>query len=174
MFYPENYRTQVTDCMISGRHFSLIYVKPCILVHRYQRSGEQTASIFSVYGAAGSPDALVPRTKSNDHLQPVCAQHSPNPDTGCTLPVRITLIKDVIASLTTRQYLDVVTKCRSQWPRGRRNVSAAARLLGLRVRFPPGDMDVCLLLVLCIVRWKSRPDLSSRGFLPSVLRLCAT
>jgi hypothetical protein len=34
--------------------------------------------------------------------------------------------------------------CRSQWPRGLRRGSAAARLLGLRVRIPPGArMSVC-------------------------------
>jgi hypothetical protein len=32
---------------------------------------------------------------------------------------------------------------RSQWPRGLRHGSAAARLLGLWVRIPPGGMDVC-------------------------------
>jgi hypothetical protein len=33
-----------------------------------------------------------------------------------------------------------------------RRGSAAARLLGLWVRIPPGGMDVCLLRVLCVVR----------------------
>jgi len=32
---------------------------------------------------------------------------------------------------------------RSQWPRGLRRRSAAARLLRLWVRIPPGGMDVC-------------------------------
>jgi len=35
--------------------------------------------------------------------------------------------------------------CRSQWPRGLRRRYAAARLLRLRVRIPPGGMDICLL-----------------------------
>jgi hypothetical protein len=35
------------------------------------------------------------------------------------------------------------TVCRSHWPRGRWRGSAAARLLGLRVRIPPEGMDVC-------------------------------
>jgi hypothetical protein len=39
---------------------------------------------------------------------------------------------------------------RSQWPSGLRRGSAAARLLGLRVRNPPGGMDVCLLWMLCV------------------------
>jgi hypothetical protein len=41
---------------------------------------------------------------------------------------------------------------RSQWPRRLRRRSAAAHLLGLWVRIPPGSMDVCLLWVLCVVR----------------------
>ena len=41
---------------------------------------------------------------------------------------------------------------RSQWPRGLRRRSAAARLLRSWVRIPPGGMDVCLLSVLCVVR----------------------
>ena len=41
---------------------------------------------------------------------------------------------------------------RSQWPRGLRRRSAAARLLRLWVRIPPGGMDVCLFGVLCFVR----------------------
>jgi len=32
----------------------------------------------------------------------------------------------------------------SQWPRGLRHRSATSRLLGLRVRIPPGGMNVCL------------------------------
>jgi len=35
--------------------------------------------------------------------------------------------------------------CRSQWPRGLRRRSAAARLLRMWFRIPPGGMDVCLL-----------------------------
>ena len=54
-------------------------------------------------------------------------------------------------------------------------MSAVARLLGLRVRFPPGDVDVCLFLVFSIVRWEvTGPDLSSREFLPSTVNLFAT
>jgi hypothetical protein len=40
---------------------------------------------------------------------------------------------------------------RSQWPRGLKRGSTAARLLGLRVRIPPGGMDVSVLSVLCVV-----------------------
>ena len=68
-----------------------------------------------------------------------------------------------------RLFFRIFTLCRSQWPLGLRRGSAAARLLGLRVRVPPGVMDVSLLL-LCVVRWKSLQgaDHYSRGVLPSV------
>jgi len=36
-------------------------------------------------------------------------------------------------------------ECRFQWPRRLRRRSAAARLLRLWARIPPGGMDVCLL-----------------------------
>jgi len=42
--------------------------------------------------------------------------------------------------------------CLSQWPCSLRRRSATARLLSLWVRIPPGDMDVCLLQLLCVVR----------------------
>ena len=39
---------------------------------------------------------------------------------------------------------------RSRWPHGLRRGSTAARLLGLRVRIPPGEcMSVCLVSVVC-------------------------
>lgn len=37
------------------------------------------------------------------------------------------------------------------WPRGLRR-SAAVHLLGLGVRILPGDMDVCIWRLLCVVR----------------------
>jgi hypothetical protein len=42
------------------------------------------------------------------------------------------------------------TTCRSQWPRGLRRRSSAARLLRLWVPIPPGGMDVCC--ECCVVR----------------------
>ena len=62
---------------------------------------------------------------------------------------------------------------RSQWPRGLKRRSTAARLLRLWVRIPPG-MDVCLLWVLCVVRWRSlrRAHHASRGVIPTVMRRC--
>jgi hypothetical protein len=57
---------------------------------------------------------------------------------------------------------------RSQWPRGLRSTSAAARLLR------SCRMDVCMLWVLCVVRLRSLrladADHSSRGVLPNVAR----
>ena len=38
---------------------------------------------------------------------------------------------------------------RSRWPRGLRRGSAAARLLGLRVRIPSGHGFLCLMTVTC-------------------------
>ena len=40
--------------------------------------------------------------------------------------------------------------CRSQWPRGLRRGSAAARLLGLRVRIPPGAW-MCVCFECCVL-----------------------
>jgi hypothetical protein len=49
--------------------------------------------------------------------------------------------------------------------------SAAARLLGFRVRIPPGDMSTYILLVLRAVKYRSlrRADHMSRGVLPTVV-----
>ena len=60
--------------------------------------------------------------------------------------------------------------CRSQWPRGLRRGSAAARLLRLWLRIP----WISLLWVLCFVRYRSlcRADLPSRRVLPTVMRRC--
>jgi hypothetical protein len=55
-------------------------------------------------------------------------------------------------SVTGYLYLIVYAVCRSQWPRGLRRRSVAARLLRLWVLISPGDMVVCLLWVLCFVR----------------------
>ena len=57
---------------------------------------------------------------------------------------------------------------RSQWPRGLRRGSAAARLLGLRVRIPPGKW-MSISCGCCQVYPLRRNDLSSRGVLPNVV-----
>ena len=64
----------------------------------------------------------------------------------------------------------VFVNCRSQWPCGLSRRSPA-EIMGSN---PTGAMDVCLLLVLCVVRSRSlrRADHSSRGVLPTVKRRC--
>ena len=63
-------------------------------------------------------------------------------------------------------------KYRSQWPCGLRRPFAAGRTLGgFAGSNPAGDMDVCRLWVLCVVRLSSllQADHSSRGVLPGVV-----
>ena len=61
--------------------------------------------------------------------------------------------------------------CRSQWLRGLRRGSAAARLLRLWVRIPPGGMDVCC--GCCVLSGRGLCDgLIIRGVIPSVVCLC--
>ena len=64
--------------------------------------------------------------------------------------------------------------CRSQWPRGIRRRFAAARLLRLWVRIPPGAwMSLCCeCCVFCQLVSQRRIDHSSRGVLPTVVRRC--
>jgi hypothetical protein len=61
----------------------------------------------------------------------------------------------------------------SRWLRFLRHRSAAALLLGLRVRIPPGSMYICFLWMFCVVRYRPvwRADHSSRGILPGVMCL---
>jgi len=60
---------------------------------------------------------------------------------------------------------------RSQWPRGLRRKSAAARLLRLWVRIRPGAwMSVCCECWVVKERSLRRADHSSRGVLPTVVR----
>jgi len=63
---------------------------------------------------------------------------------------------------------------RSQWPRGLRRRSTAARLLRLWISNSTGGMDVYLLWVFCIVKYRSvwRADHSSRGVLQTVAHRC--
>jgi hypothetical protein len=60
--------------------------------------------------------------------------------------------------------------CRSQWPRGLRRRSAAARLLGLWIRIPPGSrMSVCR--EYCVLSGRSHcNELITRPELPPVVR----
>ena len=56
-------------------------------------------------------------------------------------------VRTIYGSLGVKRLIYAVSNisvCRSQWPRGLRRRSAAARLLRLRVRIPPGTwMSVC-------------------------------
>jgi hypothetical protein len=63
--------------------------------------------------------------------------------------------------------LDVINVIprRSRWPLRIRRGSAAARLLGLRVRILPGHACLCFVSVVCCHH-------SSKGVLPSVVCLC--
>ena len=60
---------------------------------------------------------------------------------------------------------------RSQWPRSLRRRLAAARLLKLWVRIPPG----LWMFVVSVVMYRSlrRADHSSRGVLPTAVSRCA-
>ena len=60
---------------------------------------------------------------------------------------------------------------RSHWPRGLKRGSAAARLLGLRLRIPPGAWNSVAGVVCCQVHVYAAGFHSSRGVLPSVGRL---
>jgi hypothetical protein len=61
-----------------------------------------------------------------------------------------------------------VTTGGSQWPRGLKRRSTAARLLTLRVRIPPGSW-MFLCCECCVLR---RANHSSWGVLPTVVRRC--
>jgi hypothetical protein len=61
-----------------------------------------------------------------------------------------------------------------RWPSCLRLSFSVCVLLKLRVPFPPGGMDVCLLWVLCVVTERSlrRADPSSIGVVPTVVSHC--
>jgi hypothetical protein len=59
------------------------------------------------------------------------------------------IIKEVVRMAATLFIIYNVPENPSQWPRGLRRMSTAARLLRSWVRIPAGGMDVCLL---CVVR----------------------
>ena len=60
---------------------------------------------------------------------------------------------------------------RSQWPRGQRRGSAAARMLRMWVRIPPGAwMSVCCECCVLSCGSLRRADHSSRGVIPTVVR----
>jgi hypothetical protein len=53
-----------------------------------------------------------------------------------------------LVKIPVKNYYIILHVNRSQWPRGLRHGSAAARLLGLWVRIPRG-MHLCVLRVVC-------------------------
>jgi len=110
---------------------------------------------------------------------PCVSQHVPGltADNNETTGVhrRCTEIRSVLKQgqfRTAFYWVHIAIQCRSQWPRGLRRRSAAARLLRSWVRNSPGGMNVCLLWVLCFVRYRSlrRANHSSREDLPTVVR----
>ena len=68
--------------------------------------------------------------------------------------------------------IPIFSHSRSQWPRGLRRRSAAARLLRLWVRIPPGAWMSVVSAACCQVEVFSTADHSSRGVLPTVVRRC--
>jgi hypothetical protein len=81
------------------------------------------------------------------HSSPLLSRHA-----GTVRAVMFNLVKEVETLYVRKRdpYLShftyvMIQANRSQWPRGLRRGSAAARLLGSWVRIPTGGMDVCLL-----------------------------
>ena len=73
---------------------------------------------------------------------------------------------------TTNLRVSLNLDYRSQWPSGLRRISAGRSPAEIVGSNPTGDMDICLLWVLCVVRLRSlrRADHSSRGVLLTVMR----
>jgi hypothetical protein len=69
----------------------------------------------------------------------------PNPNVDATLPAHSTCET-------------VAEEGHFQWPRGLRRGSATVRLLGLRVRIPPENECLSLLIVVCCQVEISRPE----------------
>ena len=83
----------------------------------------------------------------------------------------------------TKSTFPVCIQCRtyvymSRWPHGLRHSSAAARLLRLRVRIPPGAWTsfvsprLSVVSVVCCQKSLRQADHSSRGVLPALVRRC--
>ena len=69
-------------------------------------------------------------------------------------------------------FIPIFSHSRSQWPRGLRRRSAAARLLRLWLRIPPGAWMSVVSVVCCRVEVSATADRSSRGVLATVVRRC--
>jgi hypothetical protein len=83
--------------------------------------------------------------------------------------------KKFYIGITEKFSLSVLKDCRLQSPRDLRCRSAAARLLRLWARIPPGHGCLSVVSVLCMLSGRGFCDKlidhSSRGVLPSVVRL---
>ena len=124
-----------------------------------------------------------PKTQQQDWISARNENEAVNLSHGpCYLPIHLYC---TVASLTFRKadmaelnqqnsntcifYQRNKAFCRSQWPRGLRRRSTAARLLRSWVRIPPGAwMSVCCECCVLSGRSLRRADHSSRGVLPTV------
>ena len=55
----------------------------------------------------------------------------------------------MVVTTNAYKYTTLKSVCRFQWPRGLRRGSAAACILGLRIRIPPGDTFLSLVIFMC-------------------------
>jgi hypothetical protein len=131
-----------------------------------------------VLSGRGLCDGLVPRPQESYRLwcvSNVCDHETStkrgDPGTyGAVEPYKKKyLLHYVISPIYTHVHSRQLAS-RSQCPRHLRRMFAAARLLGLRVRIPPGHGCLFLVNVVCVFRYRflRRADPSSRGVLQFV------
>ena len=100
-------------------------------------------SLVPIWNQMKTPPHPTPYQPAHQSINLLCSililyyhliKHKQDEDSCCTDIYRVYLY-----------VLLIIFVSRSQLPHGLRRGSAAARLLGLRVRIPPVGMDVCLL-----------------------------
>ena len=128
-------------------------------------SGESTVSIHLVY-------VTLCRWPSSVHTR-----RSADPDGSSSQLIRIIGVLRyfcISGRLVFPINPDKWRSSRSLWPRGLRRAACGRSPAEIVGSNPTGGMDICLLWVLCVVRYKSllRADHSSRGVLPTVVRRC--
>jgi len=64
-------------------------------------------------------------------------------------PVSLSTVGETSKRIRRGSSNQIHSSCRSKWPRGLRSRSAAARLLGLWVRIPPGHGRLSVVSVVC-------------------------